>query len=104
MMRAFQLAQERNLDISPDLAELFTRRLRAVTRTYQYAKRPREMFKAILQKKGEVGRMLRMMHRMDYLGRYIPEFGGLTCLVQHEFFTVTPLTSTPWFVSKNWMP
>ena len=86
MMRAFQLAQERNLDISPDLAELFTRRLRAVTRTYQYAKRPREMFKAILQKKGEVGRTLRMMHRMDYLGRYVPEFGGLTCLVQHEFF------------------
>ena len=86
MMRAFQLAQERNLDISPDLAELFTRRLRAVTRTYQYAKRPREMFKSILQKKGEVGRTLRMMHRMDYLGRYIPEFGGLTCLVQHEFF------------------
>jgi [protein-PII] uridylyltransferase len=86
MMRAFQLAQERSLDISPDLAELVTRRLRAVTRTYQYAKQPREMFKCILKKKGAVGRTLRMMHRIDFLGRYIPEFGGLTCLVQHEFF------------------
>ncbi len=86
MMRAFQLAQERYLDLSPELEDLFTRRLGLVTRTFQYAKEPRDMFKAILSRKGEVGRVLRMMHRVDFLGRYLPEFGQLTCLVQHEFF------------------
>ena len=85
MMRAFQLAQEHALDLSPDLGDLFSRSLAQVTRTYQYATAPREMFKTILSRKGEVGRVLRMMHRVDFLGRYIPEFGQLTCLVQHEF-------------------
>src|SRR5881397_1564919 len=85
MMRAFQLAQERDLDLSPELADLLSRSLRHVTRTYQYARGPREIFKSILSEKGRVGRILRMMHRVDFLGRYIPEFGQLTCLVQHEF-------------------
>ena len=86
MMRVFQLAQEHDLDLSPDLEDLLSRRLGQITRTYQYAKAPREIFKAMLSRKGEVGRVLRMMHRVDFLGRYIPEFGQLTCLVQHEFF------------------
>src|SRR5437764_2937738 len=85
MMRAFQLAQERNLDLNPELEDLLSRSLRHVTRTYQYARGPRESFMSILSQKRRVGRILRMMHRIDFLGRYIPEFGQLTCLVQHEF-------------------
>src|ERR1041385_8164037 len=38
MMQVFQLAQERGLDLSPELADLLTRSLRHVTRTYQYAR------------------------------------------------------------------
>src|SRR5947207_12476298 len=85
MMRAFELTQERVLDLSPELADLMSRSLGQVTRTYQYGRGPRDIFKAILSRKGEVGHVLRMMHRADFLGRYLPEFGQLTCLVQHEF-------------------
>ena len=86
MMHAFEHAQQHNVDLSPELEDLLSRSLRQVTRTYQYAKAPREVFMSILSRKGEVGRALRLMHRVDFLGRYIPEFGQLTCLVQHEFF------------------
>jgi len=86
MMRVFQIAQERRLDLSPDLSDLFTRNLGLVTGALRNGRGPRETFRSIISQKGEVGRVLRMMHRIDFLGRYIPEFGQLTCLVQHEFF------------------
>jgi [protein-PII] uridylyltransferase len=86
MMQVFQLAQERQLDLSPDLSDLFTRNLGLVTGTFRNARAPQQTFKSVVSRKGKVGRILRMMHRVDFLGRYMPEFGQLTCLVQHEFF------------------
>jgi len=86
MMRLFQHMQQRGLDLSPELAQLVRRRLHLVDRTFQYARATRETFLAICSRKGEVGRVFRAMHEVDFLGRYIPEFGQLTCLVQHEFF------------------
>ncbi len=40
MMRVFQLAQEHSLDLSPELADLLSRSLGLVNRTFQYAKTP----------------------------------------------------------------
>jgi [protein-PII] uridylyltransferase len=86
MMRVFQHAQQRHLRLAPELQQLIRRRLPLVSRTFQYSRAARETFQAILSRKGEVGHALRMMHLVDFLGRFIPEFGDLTCLVQHEFF------------------
>ncbi|HEX8310736.1 MAG TPA: [protein-PII] uridylyltransferase [Chthoniobacteraceae bacterium] len=86
MMRLFQHMQQRDLCMSPELQQLVRRRLHLVDRTFQYARATRETFVAICSRKGEVGAILRAMHQVDFLGRYVPEFGQLTCLVQHEFF------------------
>ena len=86
MIRAFQHAQLRHAEFAPELQTLVRRRLQLVDRTYTYARSARETFAAILSRKGEVGRIVRMMHECDFLGRYLPEFAPLTCLVQHEFF------------------
>ncbi|HEX5177513.1 MAG TPA: [protein-PII] uridylyltransferase, partial [Chthoniobacteraceae bacterium] len=86
LMRLFQHMQQRGLRLSAELQQLVRRRLHLVDRVFQYGRATRETFMAICSRKGEVGATLRAMHEVDFLGRYIPEFGQLTCLVQHEFF------------------
>ena len=81
LMRAFHHAQVRQLEFHPELVDLIRRRLHLIDRTFQYAVAARETFFAILARKGEVGRTLRLMHDLGVLGRYIPEFGALDCLV-----------------------
>jgi len=86
LIRAFQHMQARDLELSTELRDLIRRELRHVNRPFQYARSARESFLTILTRKGQVGRVLREMHELGFLGRFIPEFGALTCLVQHEFF------------------
>ncbi len=86
LIRVFQHAQVRGLTLSEELADLIRRRIRLIDRVFQYARASRELFLSILSRKGEVGRALRAMHNVGVLGKYIPEFGALDCLVQHEFF------------------
>jgi [protein-PII] uridylyltransferase len=86
LMRLFQHCQLRGLKLSPPMRKLVKAHREKIDRPFRYAKANRETFQAILERKGDVARALRQMHRVGFLGRYLPEFGALDCLVQHEFF------------------
>lgn len=86
LMRLFQHCQLRNLRLSPPIRRLVANHWDKIDKPFRYLKANRETFQAILERKGEVARTLRQMHRIGFLGRYLPEFGALDCLVQHEFF------------------
>ncbi len=86
LMRLFQHCQLRNLKLSPQLRRLIAAHWEDIDRPFRYSKVNRQIFEAILERKGEAARILRLMHRIGFLGRYLPEFGALDCLVQHEFF------------------
>jgi [protein-PII] uridylyltransferase len=86
LMRLFHHLQVRGLRLSPPMRKLVKEHWENIDRPFRYSKANRQTFQAILERKGDVASALRKMHRVGVLGRYLPEFGALDCLVQHEFF------------------
>ena len=86
MMRFFLHTQQRGLKTSPEIRKLFKDHWYDIDESFRRSRRNRETFEQILQNRGQVAQILRQMHRVGFMGRYIPEFGHLTDLVQHEFF------------------
>ena len=86
LMRVFLHAQQRSLEFHPDLTQLLRDNVSLVDDDFVHDTENHETFLEILNQRGNVAPALRAMHEVDLLGRYIPEFGRMTCLVQHEFF------------------
>lgn len=86
LMRFFLHTQQRGLHTSPEIRKLFKLHWDDIDAPFQQCRINKEVFEQILQSRGQVAQVLRQMHRVGFLGRYIPEFGVLTDLVQHEFF------------------
>ncbi|RRJ96556.1 [protein-PII] uridylyltransferase [Opitutaceae bacterium TAV4] len=86
LIRLFRHCQ--TLDAQPDFAlqALIRESLPLLRRNVTHDSGANTAFRAILQQTGAVYPTLALMHELGVLGRFIPEFDGLTCLVQHEFY------------------
>jgi [protein-PII] uridylyltransferase len=86
LIRLFVYCQKYDVRPSPSLRKLIKANWDLIDKGFRLRTKNRDAFREILEKKGQVARTLRLMHRCGVLGRYLPEFGALDCLVQHEFF------------------
>lgn len=86
MLQAFAYAQTNAATMSTDLQESIQQNLSAVNRSFISSAEAAEGFVTTLRQKGRVARGLRLMHDVDFLGKFMPEFGRITCLVQHDLY------------------
>ena len=86
LIRVFRHCQQ--LDATPDFAlqGLIRESLPLITRRVSGSADANTSFKAIMSEAGAVYPTLDLMHELGVLGRFIPEFDALPCLVQHEFY------------------
>ncbi|MBS0632333.1 MAG: [protein-PII] uridylyltransferase, partial [Verrucomicrobia bacterium] len=86
LVRVFRHCQQLDCTLDFHLATLIRESLPLLTDEVRASPDANVSFRAILSEVGVVFPTLNLMHELGVLGRFIPEFDGLTCLVQHEFY------------------
>jgi len=86
LIRVFRLAQQLNATLDFELTLLIRSHLQFITPQVQADPHAARSFLAIIQDLGQVHPTLALMHELGVLGKFLPEFNGLTCLVQHEYY------------------
>jgi [protein-PII] uridylyltransferase len=86
IMKVFWHLHRLGCDLAPDLERAIEDSLDAIDDTVRSSPAVREVFLDICRSWGRVALTLSEMHELGVLGRYLPEFGALTCLVQYDVY------------------
>ncbi|MCH8475900.1 MAG: [protein-PII] uridylyltransferase [Opitutales bacterium] len=86
LIRIFRHCQQFRCRMNFELQTLIPESLNLITNQVLHSEAVNISFKTIFQQVGEVFPILMQMHELGVLGKFVPEFGKLDCLVQHEFY------------------
>jgi [protein-PII] uridylyltransferase len=86
LLRIFELADARNLDIHPETLTEVTRSLRRITPAVRRDPGAAGVFLNIIASKNNPGRTLALMNEAGVLGRFIPEFGRIVAQMQFNMY------------------
>ena len=86
LMKVFWHAHRLGCELSIDLERVIEESLDLIDERFQRSAEVRALLLAICRNWGRVATTLREMHELGVLGRYLPEWGALTCLVQYDAY------------------
>jgi len=88
MLRIFLMAQVKNLRLSEEVKRTVKNSLNLIGDALRADPEACAVFMRILKRRTRVAKTLRSMHQLGVLGAYLPEFGGLDCLVQYDIYHI----------------
>jgi len=88
IMRAFELAQRQEAELSVPLKLLIRENLKLINDRVRRSKSINDSFLNILRFPRGVGKTLRQMHHLHVLHHYIPEFRRIFCKVQFDLYHI----------------
>jgi len=86
LMKVFWYLHRLGCELSLDLERAVEDSLYLADGAFQRSAGVRDLFLDICRSWGRVAQTFREMHEIGLLGRYLPEFGALTCLVQYDVY------------------
>ncbi|HEY2994220.1 MAG TPA: [protein-PII] uridylyltransferase [Methylomirabilota bacterium] len=86
IMKVFWHLHRLGCELSLDLERAIEDSLDVVDAAFRASPAVRDLFLDICRSWGRVAFTLSEMHELGLLGRYLPEFGALTCLVQYDVY------------------
>ena len=86
MFEAFALAQAAKVPFGHSLSEAIRKSLGAIDKEFRSSVKASDEFLKLLRRRGRVGHVLRLMHQVGFLERYLPEFGRVSMLIQHDLY------------------
>jgi [protein-PII] uridylyltransferase len=86
LIRVFRHCQQMDCAPDVDLAALIRASGRLINWKIIASADANLSFRTMLEEAGKVYTPLALMHELGVLGRFVPEFKPLTCLVQHEYY------------------
>ena len=83
---AFALAQAADVPLSQTLRDSMRQTLPSVDGKFRRSPEASRAFMKLLGRRGRAGYVLRLMHEIGFLARFLPEFGHISLLIQHDLY------------------
>jgi len=88
MMKVFEISQLHGAEIHSFARDCLRQNLHLIDDNFRNSPEVNESFMNILKSEWDVAGTMKIMHKLEVLGRYMPEFGEVNCLVQHDMYHI----------------